>query len=332
MLFLLLVIIVCALAGFGLAFHIADKKRGSNKLVCPLKGSCDDVIRSRYSKFMGLPVERLGLLYYFLVFVGYSLILIFSLPLWVTSLLFAVSVLAVLFSAYLTVIQVFTLRKLCTWCLFSAALTLVIFVSGFLLHFDVIQLMLVQYKSYIVVLHVLFMALGLGAATLTDYFFFHFLRDYKISTFESDVLDRISQFIWMALGMILLTGAALFFSSSVQYLESTKFIAKMVIVGVLIVNGTLLNLVVSPRLASLSFNKSHMHHHRPGELRRTRRLAFALGPVSLISWYSAFALGSMRSLPFSSLQIIGVYVLLLIVGIIVGQVTERYFVSKASLT
>ena len=61
---------------------------------------------------------------------------------------------------------------------------------------------------------------------VTDVFFMKFLKDYKISESESEILDTLSQVVWFALGLLILTGFALFLPTSWEYLAKTKFIAK----------------------------------------------------------------------------------------------------------
>ena len=125
-------VILCALCGFLLALFIHIKKKLSEPLVCPIGHSCDPVVRSDYSRFLGIPVEILGMLYYFLIFLFYSLFLLFpALKAGETAITFVgISSLAFLFSLYLTAVQAFILKEWCTWCLISASLCAVIFFIG----------------------------------------------------------------------------------------------------------------------------------------------------------------------------------------------------------
>lgn len=127
-----LLLIVCALCGFFLALFIHIKKKLSAPLICPIGHSCDPVVHSDYSRFFGISVELLGMLYYFLIFLFYSLFLLFpELETGTIAFTFVgISSLAFLFSVYLTAVQAFILREWCTWCLISAALCAVIFFAG----------------------------------------------------------------------------------------------------------------------------------------------------------------------------------------------------------
>lgn len=127
--------IFCALCGFSLATFIHLKKKQPKPLVCPIGHTCDPVVRGDYSRFMCIPVELLGILYYLIILVSY---LAFTMnPLLqsreLTLALLCISGLAFLFSAYLTFVQAFILKEWCTWCLISATLCMVIFMSGLML-------------------------------------------------------------------------------------------------------------------------------------------------------------------------------------------------------
>ena len=98
-----------------------------------MKSNCDTVIHSDYSKILGIPVEVLGMIYYALVGSSYSIL--FALNIWTTPIalvLLGVSMCALLFSAYLVSLQAFIIRHWCTWCLFSALNSLVIFILSYL--------------------------------------------------------------------------------------------------------------------------------------------------------------------------------------------------------
>ncbi|MDP3731164.1 MAG: vitamin K epoxide reductase family protein [bacterium] len=322
--------ILAALGGFFLAFYIHRKKTAHRPLVCPLKSNCDAVIHSRYSKFFGIPVELLGMFYYVLVAASYVIFLKFPelMPsVVVFGVLFMTSA-AFVFSLYLTFIQAFVLKQWCTWCLMSAGLCTVIFVSVLSgSGFGPVSL-LAEHKVIVMILHVFGVALGLGGATISDLFFFKFLKNFRISEEEADIMHTLSQVIWFALAIIVLSGLGLYFPKAEILNQSPKFLVKMLIVGVIIANGTLLNLLISPRLVKISF--AEKHEHQSGKLHHIRRLAFSLGAVSFVSWYSAFILGMLRSVPISFWQLFGLYSLVLALAITGSQIMERVLVRRAS--
>lgn len=175
--------------------------------------------------------------------------------------------------------------------------------------------------------HVFGVALGVGTATITDVFFFKFLKDFKISSWESGVMNTLSLVVWFAIIILVASGTLLYLEDVEKFNNSSKFLTKMIIVGVIIVNGTVLNLFVSPRLSKIAFHKKHDHH--PGELHHIRKIAFALGAVSITSWYSAFILGMFHSVPLSFSVLLSVYITLLVVAIASSQLTERMYSRRA---
>lgn len=121
------------LAGLVLASHIRFKKKKGAPLVCPIGSNCNVVIHSEYSRFLGIPVEILGILYYALIFLTYASLALFpalDLNLVEVGLLLA-SASAFLFSIYLTFLQLFKIKEICVWCLFSASISSVIFILSY---------------------------------------------------------------------------------------------------------------------------------------------------------------------------------------------------------
>lgn len=118
-----------ALAGIFLSIYLTLYKLGViGELSCSI-GSCETVQTSRWATFLGLPVAAWGLGFYLLVFalalagtvgpmedsaaLGWALL--------------AVTAWGVLFSAWLTYLELFVIHAICMWCVVSAVLTLAIF-------------------------------------------------------------------------------------------------------------------------------------------------------------------------------------------------------------
>ncbi len=104
-------------------------------LICPVGGGCETVQESIWSTVPpggGVPVALIGL-------VGYSVILLLALaglqrdtigPVAVAPALLLLASGGMLFSVYLTAIQLWVLRTLCFWCIISALLELGIFAAA----------------------------------------------------------------------------------------------------------------------------------------------------------------------------------------------------------
>ena len=318
--------LVFGFLGLALSSYIYIKKQNAEPLVCPLRGECDLVTQSRYSKFLGIAVEKLGMIYYTLIVSVYALHgflpgLLSDTVMFLTA---GVTVGAFIFSLYLIFIQAFVLRKWCTWCIFSACFSTFIFITAFAgIDID-LPALLHQYKSYIIILHALAAAVALGSATVTDILFFKFLKDYRISESENATMRTLSGVIWLALGIIIVTGIGLFIPESERLLQSSKFLLKVVAVAVVTVNGILLNLVVSPKMISLDFGGAS---DGVRDLRNMRRLSYALGAISIVSWYLIFIHGSLKSIPLKFPTALGIYLGILIAAVMMSQVTDRKMVE-----
>ncbi|OGM97055.1 MAG: hypothetical protein A3B86_02895 [Candidatus Yanofskybacteria bacterium RIFCSPHIGHO2_02_FULL_38_22b] len=124
------IIILLAFVGFLIASYIRHHKKNIKEaLICPLRANCDTVIHSDYSKFFGFSVENLGMFYYGFIALTYGLAIIFPslYSSFVAYGLLVATILAFMFSIYLTLVQAFILKNWCTWCIISALICLTIF-------------------------------------------------------------------------------------------------------------------------------------------------------------------------------------------------------------
>ncbi len=324
-----LLIIFFAFLGVILSVVLFHKKKNQEQLVCPIGDDCTPVLYSSYSQFFGIEVTMIGIFYYSITALFYGAVIAFpqSISPLVQFIGFLVTLGSVIFSAYLIIVQGFVLKRWCTWCLGSAAFCITIFAFALGSVYEHIPLLLVHYKTGIVIIHAFAAALGVGAVTMTDLFFFKFLKDYRISQDEAAIMDTLSDVIWFALVVLILSGIALFISSSETLLVSTKFIAKVVVVGVVIINGVVLNMLVAPKLVKISFGEESVGGD--DDMHQLRRLGFALGAVSLVSWYATFLLGSLRSIPLSSFAILGIYTIVLCIAVIGSQAFNHMLVRRA---
>ena len=70
-------VFVLAVCGFFVAKYIYNHKKPNQKpLVCPVGFDCNAVVNGEYSRFIGVPIEIFGMIYYALVSMVY-LFLIF---------------------------------------------------------------------------------------------------------------------------------------------------------------------------------------------------------------------------------------------------------------
>lgn len=179
----------------------------------------------------------------------------------------------------------------------------------------------IAYKPIFVILHALAAAAGLGAVLVTDTLFFRFLKDFKISAKEDDTMRTISRVVWVVIMLLFATGFALFMSEPAGYLAKSKFVVKLVIFTVIVVNGAVLHAVVAPALRRIPFGPQIAPVGPRTRILRT--LAFASGAVSMVSWVSVFILGSVRSIPVGTGTGLAAYAGLVAFAVAGSQVYAR---------
>lgn len=323
-----LILFIIGIIGFSISFYINKKKRGKKKLVCPVGASCDTVINSDFSKFFGVPVEYIGMVYYGLValFYGLSFFSLFSISSLITFVVFLITLLAFLFSAYLTFIQAAVLRNWCSWCLFSASLcTLIFILAVFALPGGLIDFLESTY-DIIFSFHILALSLGVGGSTATVVLFVRFLDDLKISHTEAKAIRMISDIIWIGLIFLLITALGLYLPELFANIITSKFFIEFVIWIVLVVISGLLHFFVAPRLQRISYGEEHAH--KKGELKEIHKFAFGLGGMSLVSWYFLLFVAVFDGLFENIVYGIGIYSILLLFAVLVSQYLESYFAKK----
>jgi len=118
-----------ALIGVFLSLYLTMFKLGYIGTLACGSGSCETVQLSKWGDFLGVPVAAWGVGYYAIVlglaFAGVQVRYESSARL--TNWLVYVTGAGLLFSLWLTYLELFVIRALCRWCLGSAAMTLVLF-------------------------------------------------------------------------------------------------------------------------------------------------------------------------------------------------------------
>jgi uncharacterized membrane protein len=123
-----------ALAGVFVALYLSLYKLGYiGTLVCAV-GSCETVQTSRWASLLGIPVAVWGVGFYVAVLgvtlAGLRASLTDSRRL--SQLLVAMTGTGVLFSAWLTYLELFVIDAICMWCVVSAILATLLFVTCWL--------------------------------------------------------------------------------------------------------------------------------------------------------------------------------------------------------
>jgi uncharacterized membrane protein len=125
-----MIVAALALAGIFISLYLTLYKLGViGELTCSI-GSCETVNTSKWATFLHLPVAVWGLLFYAEVFV---ISLVGTMPRLenepiLSVLLVAEAAIGVLFSAWLTYLELAVIHAICIWCVTSAAIVLAILV------------------------------------------------------------------------------------------------------------------------------------------------------------------------------------------------------------
>jgi uncharacterized membrane protein len=124
-----LAIVSLALLGAGVAGYVTWVHYSGALAFCAGSGGCEVVQASRYAQIGAMPVALLGLLMY----VALAMLAVWRLragddtPALVPLGLFFLSLAGVLFSAYLTYLELFVIKAICWWCVASAVIVTGIF-------------------------------------------------------------------------------------------------------------------------------------------------------------------------------------------------------------
>jgi hypothetical protein len=179
---------------------------------------------------------------------------------------------------------------------------------------------IIEFIQYIrmpaTVVHVVAVVFGMGGALMSDVLFTFFSKDKKLNTTEISTLSILKDVVFYSLIIITLSGLVIFLSDIHKYANSAKFLAKMSILFVLIINGYVLDKYIWPHLLNKNFFTLKSE-------RNIRRLAFVCGAVSVISWLSVCTIGVIDSLRMSYGLIIFLYMCVIIFGTIVSLMVEK---------
>lgn len=274
-------IVLLGIAGLGVSTYLHYKKKTTvDSMACPMDGSCEDVITSKYSKFLGFDVEILGILYYATIIIAYTIFLFTPqvAPAWFTFGVMMTSIAAVLFSAYLTFIQAFTLRMWCTWCLTSAAFCAAILGLAVPASTVGFEALMTQFSSILFWGVILGSAVGLGTAVSYAVLLFASLRDFEISDTQASMLTNLSHITWFALATVTVSGIGLYFGDT--SIAPANFAVAAFIAATLVLNDSFYSLFLSEKLIDLEYSISEEDNEEP----YLRQYVSMLAAMSVYSW------------------------------------------------
>jgi uncharacterized membrane protein len=122
--------IVLAITGALDAGYLIYKRAKKHPLVCPIGNDCGAVVGSKWGKIFGIHNDTIGFVFY-LGMLG-AVFAALNSPERATRIFLFMLIAsggALLFSAFLTAVQMFALKNYCFYCLISALINLLLFIN-----------------------------------------------------------------------------------------------------------------------------------------------------------------------------------------------------------
>ncbi len=180
----------------------------------------------------------------------------------------------------------------------------------------------------LVTLHLVAVVIGAGAAFMSDFLFNHHMQNRTIETDEYKDLRFASTIAWIGLMMMFVTGLLIFLSDIEKYSNSSKFIAKMIIVVIITINGMFIHAKSIPLMERFK-NKKLLGNKQFFDKSRSM---FWAGGISGVSWMAAIFLGSFGSVEAEVWQIMAIYVVCLGLGVAVAELVHNAYLEKSKYT
>ncbi len=188
------------------------------------------------------------------------------------------------------------------------------------------DLSFIDYKTAITIVHLFGVVLGAGGAIASDFIFFSSIKDKKITSTELRFLRVGSRMVWIGVGLLVISGILIFFTDPINYLQSSKFLSKMAIVAVVIINGIFFHLSHLPHI------HRYLGQHLPtsSEFMKKSNALLASGAISMVSWSVAVVLGALPSLPFSFTEIFTSYLVVITIASAVAILSKNRILGNKS--
>jgi len=183
---------------------------------------------------------------------------------------------------------------------------------------------MLNYHNFLIFFHILGVAVGFGGVVMSDYIFLSSMRVGKITKERFEFLKESSRMVWIGVLLMVISGALLFFEFPDRYLASGKFLAKMTLVAILIINGAFFHWYHLPRL------KRYLDASLPTlpEFKRHVSTLLIGGAISSVSWLGALLLGVIGRSPYTYWQVVLVYLAILAVGIVGALLLKNKIVPR----
>jgi uncharacterized membrane protein len=128
-----LFMLVLIMAGLGVSAYLMwGYSVPGATLSCGASSGCETVKNSEYAKLAGIPLPVIGLSSYLSLLIltllqGHQVVTSHGWSAYVALAIFGIAVAGVLYSAYLTYIELYVIYAICRWCIASAIIMVAIF-------------------------------------------------------------------------------------------------------------------------------------------------------------------------------------------------------------
>ncbi len=324
---MLIIIVFLALTGIVLTIYknYLRGPRGDVEPAEPAEHRPIEHIKSML--FLEIPIEFIAMGYFVLIGLLYTIFLLTG------AVVPQLDLAAILLSGLIAFLLLFKwimslgITMKYNWRMFTFfIITLCITTALLILRPDAISTgMLQEAFRYTFTAHLLGLVLGLGGAIIMDLMIFHFLGNFSISNREAVIMHLVSQMIILGLAILIVSGFALMYTDLDSYLSNPRFLMKMTAVGVVTINGIVLNLYVAPKMELISLRKEDRNKNQT-----LVTVSFIVGAVSAVSWFSVFFLATIHVLEsFTYFTMLLIYIILLMSAVGGGLFTKWNFERKA---
>jgi hypothetical protein len=178
-------------------------------------------------------------------------------------------------------------------------------------------------KTIYLIVHVFGAILGAGGAFASDAMFFSSVKDGKFTSEELRFMKLGSRLVWSGIVLLVVSGILLVSMDPTGYLASDKFLAKLTIVIVIVINGIIFHTLHIPHLKK---NLGIVFRESPTFIKRAP-LILASGALSMVSWISTVILGMIKVFPYTYSQIMGMYLVIAAIAMM-GAVLMKKVILK----
>lgn len=188
--------------------------------------------------------------------------------------------------------------------------------------FDFIEL-----KTLYLIAHIFGAILGAGGAFASDAMFFSTIKDGRVTEDEIRFMRLGGKLVWSGMALLVLSGIFLVSTDPAGYLNSDKFLAKVTIVAIIIINGIIFHLRHLPHISA------HLNITLANSPSFMKGASFLLmsGALSMVSWISTVILGMLKNVPWSYIQIMSLYAVIIFFALIAASLMKRFYLFTAEL-